>query len=156
MTISPLPAPRSPGVAVAELLDEFFAEALLTARPVTAQRIDAVRAHLEHHLDLYGWEILENAQLLRLRSQRRGARVGSFARVAFAEDLYYALYLYLQPEFRMPEQIDARCQVKVVADLTQWLWTHGRLQRLSEGSCVVMDVDFALREARRSLTVKAR
>jgi hypothetical protein len=56
----------------------------------------------------------------------------------------------------MPELADARCQVRLVREMSQWLWARGLLPRLDNSSCVVMDVEASLRRARRDVAPRRR
>jgi hypothetical protein len=139
---------------VSSLLDEFLYEMTENAPPGTARRLAAVRVHLDDFLDRYGWAVLEDrAGFL---TERARDPVGAFGRVGHAEDLYYAFRGYLLPRFRMPELADARCQVRLVREMSQWLWARGLLPRLDDSSCVVMDVEASLREARRDVAPRRR
>mgnify|MGYP001178178610 CR=1 FL=1 len=134
---------------VSSILDEFITEISLGVKPVTARRILDVRIHLENFLDEYGDEIVEDHT--RFLAERARDPVGVFGRMGTAEDLFYAFYVYLSPQFRMPLPVDARCQVRLVRDLAHWMWTRALLPRLDSGSCIVLDVEMALRQARRDV-----
>jgi hypothetical protein len=134
---------------VSSLLDEFIEEISAPVKPVTARRIAEVRVHLENYLDEYGDDIVEDRDAF--LAERARDPVGVFGRVGNAEDLFCAFYGYVSPEFRLPTPVDARCQVRLVGDLAQWMWSRGLLPRLNSNSCIVLDVEYALRRARRDV-----
>ena len=134
---------------VSSVLDEFIEEISATVKPVTARRIAEVRVHLENYLDEYGDDIVEDRDAF--LAERARDPVGVFGRVGNAEDLFCAFYGYVSPEFRLPAPIDARCQIRLIGDLAQWLWSRGLLPRLNSNSCIVLDVEYALRRARRDV-----
>ena len=146
MTMLPIPIPH-----ISTVFEEYFAVAVSRARPLTVKRILAVRGHLERFLDEQGERILTTSQQAILRAEQEFNPAGAFARTMYPDDLFYALYSYLNPKYRLTDRIDAAAQLRVVGGLAQWMWSKGLLDELTSNSCIVLDVEAALKHARRSL-----
>ncbi|WP_213815350.1 hypothetical protein [Glaciihabitans sp. dw_435] len=146
---------RNSELTIARLLDDFFAEVAEGARPTTVRRLATVRMHLEAYLDEHAWHVLTSRQLAILRAEQQHNPVGAFARTMGAEDLFFAFSCYLRPEYRLRNVVDARCQVRVIGQLTQWLYARGLLANWRDMACIALDIECALREARRSLATAA-
>ncbi|MCU1406520.1 MAG: hypothetical protein JWQ43_2823 [Glaciihabitans sp.] len=148
MTISEVPLPT-----ISTMFDDYFSASQSRAQPLTGRRIAAVRVHLEAYLDEHAAGILTTLQLQILHAEQQFNPEGAFVRTMHPEDLYYSFYGYLKPEYRLPGLVDAGIQLRVVDGLARWMWTRGLLVDLNRNSCIVLDVEGAIKRARRELAV---
>jgi hypothetical protein len=146
----------TPVTNVAVLLDSFFAEVAATASVTTAKRIRVVRAQLDTYLDQCGWRSLTTGQLGLLRGEQQFNPVGAYARIAKAEDLFYTLQHFLEPQHRLPALADSRYQVRIIGELAEWMRDHDLFDDWEGMSCEAIDLSIALTNARSELATPAK
>ncbi|MFC4555592.1 hypothetical protein [Georgenia faecalis] len=139
-------------VSMAQALEAFFADAAMSDHPATRARIIAVRRHLDVFLDTEAERALVPDERILVEAEREIDPVAAVARVAPPEALIAALPGFLEDAWLLPAQADARVQVRVVAQLAEWVTHHG----LAPGmECFVHQIHTAVRDARRSIADRA-
>ena len=141
---------------ISDLLDDFFVGYQQNAPVAVHARIDSVRSDLERHLDLEGPRILTTGQLAILNTEKQFDPVGAFARTMHADDLFYALELYLQPANAFEDASLRETQLDVVAALAERLWRSPFISAENVSECTVIEIEIGLKRGRDALKLARR
>ena len=136
---------------ISELLDIYFGERCATAGTTVRGRLLRVRRHLETFLDEQAWRGLTEGDRELLRAEKELDPVGAFARLMHAEDLICAFYWWVQPEFRMTFDLDAKEQVRIASQMIDWMHRRGYVRYWRDMSCIILDVRHQVQLARNAL-----
>jgi hypothetical protein len=143
MTKTSVPSPT-----ISLLLHEFFADYKPGASPAARARIAIVRVDLDRHLEAEGPRILTTGQLAILASEKQFGSPAAFARTMHADDLYYALSLYLDPASALDGLAERTTQLDVIAALAESLWSRRLVSNRNVSECAAIEFDIGLQRGR--------
>ncbi|HEX4444993.1 MAG TPA: hypothetical protein VHZ81_15590 [Galbitalea sp.] len=144
----------SPPISI--VLEEFFAGFRPAASDTMRDRISLARVHLERYLEAEGPNILMPGQRAILNTEREFDPEGAFVRTMRSDDLYYALYHYLDRVHALVGREQRDVQLQMVAELAAKLWREKLVSPRSVSECHVLDFDHALRVAREAVAAAER
>ncbi len=136
---------------IAPTLEVFFDRNTdgLPPREVARQR--EVLDHLVDYLEGCDGSFLTTGQLAVLRAERASNPDRAFVRTMRTDDLFYALYGYLDAENALEPVELRRAQVRFVEQLCTWMWAEGHVSLRFVSDCMAIDVRLRLEHAVREL-----
>ena len=140
---------------ILELLDQFEEEFLPTAKAGTRKRFSLIRRHLRTFLDDEAEDYLIEPSLSTLYLERAIDPVGAYERVLHADDLFYALPVYLAPDRALPDSLNRTAQLDLISQLCQWLSDKRYINKHNVDECAMLDVNSALLHGREALAAQA-
>ena len=153
MPVIPFPPRRRPEPTAAAIIAA-AEHALVDGRThATCRRYGRAREQLEAHLHSLGEGMLLESGIAMLEVERGIEASGALLRVATGEDLLYALPSFIRLDRRHGLPIlDARAQLRLAEECRRSVTAHGLVG--NEHACALLEVDGALREARRLLRAR--
>jgi hypothetical protein len=133
------------------LLDAFFPPFIEQTHGVLRARSLRVMTALDKFLEAEGEGILVPGDLVILAAEREFERRAAFARTMHAEDLVFALPLFLRKPWLHPDPLLQRVQLKVVQQLVVYLREHVCFSEV-EVALPLAEIRTAIVSARRELT----
>ncbi|MCU1415157.1 MAG: hypothetical protein JWN80_2497 [Microbacteriaceae bacterium] len=138
-------------VTIDQLLNEHFAREGATLVGRKKERLDLVEQRLREFLETRADRILETGQLIAVEAAREAGVDAAFCLTCFADDLIFALPLYLEDvDFTPADREDRRVQLAQVQKLADFVRSC-RLFSESDMSCPLLDLGYQLREGKRLL-----
>ncbi|WP_417510827.1 hypothetical protein [Microbacterium sp.] len=132
-----------------EILTAFLNAQIKEKTGLRRRRIVTAEEHLRHCMEAEGHRILTNGDLALLKLEREIAPDNAFARTMFADDLLYALGIYVSDSWLLPDRIDRGVQLRFADDLTTQLIDWRLIDEYSL-SCAVLDVRGSIHQAKRA------
>ena len=132
------------------ILTQFFAAEAEGMKGVRRQRVDRVERALRNCLESEGHRVLIDRDRAVLHAEREFDPDDAFARMMHADDLVFALPLFLEPLWLRADPSDRRIQLALVDKLTGYL-LRGRLIDGKELACPLLDIWCAVERARAEL-----
>jgi hypothetical protein len=133
------------------LLDGFFPPYIEQTYGVLRARTLRVMTALDKFLEAEGEGILTPGDLVILAAEREFEAKAAFARTMYAEDLVFALPLFLRTPWLHPDPLLQRVQLKVVHELVVYLRQHVCFTEV-ELALPLAEIRTAIISARRELT----
>jgi hypothetical protein len=132
-----------------EILVAFFDREREGKKGLTLQRIDLVERMLRQFLDAEGNRVLVDDDRILLEAEREFEPDGAFARTMHADDLVFALPIFLDSS-DMLEPLDRRVQLRM-ADRLVGTILRGRLVNQDELLCPLLEARVAIDNGRAQL-----
>jgi hypothetical protein len=133
------------------LLDAFFPPFIEHTYGVLRARSLRVMTALDKFLEAEGEGILVPGDLVILAAEREFEGKAAFARTMHAEDLVFALPLFLRAPWLHPDPLLQRVQLKVVQELVVFLHEHVCFTEI-EVALPLAEIRTSIISARRDLT----
>jgi hypothetical protein len=110
-----------PRPSIDEILTAFFARERATASGIRAERLDRIEAALRLCLERDCDRVLDERGLSLLQVERVFEPAGAFARSMRADDLAFALLVFLEDRWLEPDPADRRLQVRLALRIVDFL-----------------------------------
>jgi hypothetical protein len=135
-----------------EILHVFFLQRLDGTGGVTRKRILLIERALRACLEEVGSRILTNRDVAILTLERAIDPHDAFARTMFADDLIFALPLFISEPYLFAGLTERTLQLRITGALKRFVTRSGLVDPW-ELSCAIIDLDIALKQARQSRNV---
>jgi hypothetical protein len=107
--------------SIDEILTAFFAREHAAASGIRSRRLERIEAGLRRCLETDCDRVLDDRGLSLLRVERVFEPEGAFARSMHADDLVFALPVYLDGRWLQPDPGDRRLQVRIALRIVDFL-----------------------------------
>jgi hypothetical protein len=133
-----------------QIVAAFFASRLEDSTGLRRRRIEAVDARLRAFLEADGARILTTGDRALLDLERQFGGGNAFARTMHADDLLFALQLFLREPWLPDDVQDRRVQLRTVDALVYYLLAR-RLVDRHELACPLLQLQVAIDDAKSAL-----
>jgi hypothetical protein len=122
-----------------EILAEFIPRLLEAKTGLRRRRMETAEQHLRRCLEEDGHSVLTDGDKFLLESEREFAPDGAFARTMHADDLVFALNIYVRDPWLLADRLERAVQLRLAESLTAMVLQR-RLVDEQELVCPLLDL----------------